>query len=92
MFGFILLILMIAILSVVEEKYKTYRIKHKQTTYIYCKCGNELCSSNSFISDTYDKKDNNHVIYKCSKCGAKHDYNFDIAPMPISWEHIKKGV
>jgi hypothetical protein len=60
-------------------------IKHKkQTTFIYCKCGNEMCSDNSFISDTYDDNGDNHVKYKCEECGMESDFNFDIAPVPIN--------
>ena len=63
-----------------------FKKKSKQSTFIYCNCGNELCSDGSFISDTYDEKNNNHVLYKCVKCGMESDFNFDIAPLPISWE------
>lgn len=63
--------------------------KQEQTTYIYCKCGNEMCSDGSFISDTIDRDGQNHVQYKCGKCGLKADYNFDIAPVPINWDVIK---
>jgi hypothetical protein len=59
--------------------------KLKQTTFIYCKCGNEMCSDSSFISDTYDNNGDNHVKYKCEKCGTESDFNFDIAPFPINW-------
>lgn len=60
-----------------------------QQTYIHCRqCNNELCSSDSFISDTYDENNNNHVLYKCSSCGLKADYNFDIAPVPINWLNL----
>lgn len=63
--------------------------KKKQTTFIYCKCGNEMCSDGSFVSDTYDENNNNHVKYKCKKCGLESDYNFDIAPVPVNWNDIK---
>lgn len=62
--------------------------KPKQHTFIYCKCSNELISSDSFISDTGSGGDN-HVLYKCTKCGKNLDFNFDIAPIPINWEQIK---
>jgi hypothetical protein len=68
----------------------TRKRKPKQSTFIYCGCGNELCSSGSFISDTYDERGDNHVRYKCSTCGEETDYNFDIAPVPISWAEINK--
>ena len=45
------------------------RNKNKQKTFIYCQCGNEICSDGSFVSDTYDENNDNHVRYKCKKCG-----------------------
>lgn len=57
-------------------------------TSIYCKCGNDMCSDNSFISDEGEGEEN-HVKYKCEKCDLEHDYNFDIAPVPISWTELK---
>jgi hypothetical protein len=60
-----------------------------QGVFVYCKCGNEMCGDGSFVSDDYDKFGNNHVIYKCKKCGLESDYNFDIAPVPISWKDIR---
>ena len=63
--------------------------KKEQTTFIYCKCGNEMCSDGSFISDTYDKNGDNHVKYKCEKCGMESDFNFDIAPVPINWNVLR---
>lgn len=62
----------------------------KQRTFIYCDCGNELVSDGSFVSDTYDKNENNHVIYKCKKCNKKSDWNFDIASLPINWKELRK--
>ena len=70
---------------------KLFKKEHKkpvQRTFIDCSCGNELCSSRSFVSDTLDKNGDNHVLYKCSMCGAESDYNFDIAPVPINWKRI----
>ncbi len=65
-------------------------LKSPQLTFIYCSnCRNELCSSNSFISDTYDENGDNHVLYKCSSCGEEYDYNFDIAPVPVNWDCLK---
>ena len=58
-------------------------------TSIFCTCGNDMCLDNSFISDTCDENGDNHVRYKCEKCGKGYDYNFDIAPVPISWSDIK---
>ena len=65
--------------------------KKKNRLQIFCKkCNNDLCADDSFISDTYDKNEDNHVKYKCKKCGKKSDYNFDIAPVPINWEELSK--
>lgn len=68
-----------------------FKRKKSQETFIYCECGNEMCSDKSFISDTYDEKNDNHVNYKCQKCGKEYDYNFDIAPVPIDWNELNKG-
>lgn len=74
-----------------RNPFKRKQIKRKQTLFIRCeKCGNELCASNSFVSDSYDKNGDNHVIYCCSNCGHKKDYNFDIAPIPIKWSELRK--
>lgn len=63
---------------------RLFIIRPKQYTYCYCsKCKNELISSGSFISDSYDEHETNHVIYKCTQCGAVSDFNFDIAPFPV---------
>lgn len=64
--------------------------KIEQKTFIYCVCGNELCSDGSFISDSYDENDDNHVLYKCKKCGTESDFNFDIAPCPINWKELQQ--
>lgn len=63
-------------------------VKQKQTTFIYCKCGNEMCSDGSFVSDTYDENGSNHVRYKCKKCGEESDYNFDICMLPVNWNKL----
>jgi hypothetical protein len=52
--------------------------------FLYCDCGNELMASNSFVSDSYDKDWNNHVLFKCSKCGKELDFDFDV-PVPLRW-------
>ena len=65
------------------------RIKAGQTCFIYCECGNELISSNSFVEDIIDKDHDNHVKYICTKCDKFHDYNFDIAPVPINWNQLE---
>jgi hypothetical protein len=59
-------------------------------TVIQCdQCGNNLVVGNSFVSDT-DENGENHVRYKCEICGTEHDYNFDIAPVPVSWKSIRE--
>jgi hypothetical protein len=59
---------------------------------IYCrKCKNDLCSDDSFISDTYDDDGNNHVKYKCKKCGTEADFNFDFFLVPINWKDIRNA-
>ena len=55
---------------------------------VYCTCGVELITSNSFISDTYDNNSDNHVLYKCKICGKYTDFNFDVAPLPIPWDEL----
>lgn len=50
-----------------------------QRTFCWCECGNELCSTNSFIKDT------DFVYYKCSSCGLKSKWDFD-CPAPILLE------
>jgi hypothetical protein len=62
-----------------------------QVTYIHCTCGNELCSG-SFVSDSYDERGDNHVLYRCTKCGKESDFNFDIAPVPINWTNLRRVV
>lgn len=53
----------------------------KQSTFIWCDCGNELCSTESF--DEYENlSDSDLVHYKCSKCGEKSEWDFE-APVPI---------
>jgi hypothetical protein len=49
---------------------------------VYCKCGNELTTTNSFISDE-GEQENNIVTYKCSHCNKESKFNFDIAPCPL---------
>ena len=56
--------------------------KIRQTCFCYCsECNNELCGSNSFVSDE------EVVTYKCDKCGEISIWNFDIAPVPILLSH-----
>ena len=73
-----------------QNALKRLNLKTSQDTFIYCECGNELCSDGSFVSDTY-RNNQNHVKYKCKKCGLISDYNFDIAPVPINWKNLHKG-
>lgn len=53
--------------------------KHRnQMTWCFCPvCKQDLCSTDSFVSDTGHGKDN-RVTYKCSRCGAKSTWNFDV--------------
>lgn len=76
-------------MKIIQWLKNLWKLKVVQRTFIYCDCGNELIDSKSFVSDTYDENDNNHVIYKCSQCGLEHDYNFDIAPVPINWLELR---
>jgi len=64
--------------SFLKEHKFCEKLRKKQTTFVYCTCGNELTSSNSFISDTLDG-----VKYKCKKCGRNSTWNFDIFPLPV---------
>ncbi len=49
------------------------KFKDKQTTFCYCpNCKNELISSDSFVSDE------EFVTYKCVKCGAISEWDFDV--------------
>lgn len=51
--------------------------KKKQTTFCYCKCGNELVSDcKAFVKDT------DFVYYKCPKCKRISKWDFDM-PVPI---------
>lgn len=59
-----------------RQKFEEKQLKKGQYTFCYCKCGNELISSNSFLRDT------DFVYYKCSKCGKISKWDFD-APCPI---------
>lgn len=52
--------------------------KQAQSTFCYCpNCNNELCGSDSFVSDN-----RNGVTYKCSLCHCKSLWDFDIFPAP----------
>lgn len=54
-----------------RQKFEEKQLKKGQRTFCYCKCGNELVSSDSFVEDT------DYVYYKCSKCGRKSKWDFD---------------
>ena len=76
------------IIALFKQAIKTQK---SQSTFIYCEnCNNELYSSNSFISDSYDQYNIRHVIYKCSICQTIVDYNFDIAPYMASFLPLKR--
>ncbi len=92
--GFMKMKSVILFLNSLKERFDYWKSfyfsnNHEQKTFLYCECGNELISSNSFISDTYDEKGDNHVLYKCSNCGLKSDWNFDIAPVVINWNKLR---
>jgi len=54
-------------------------MQNKQSCFCYCpECNNELCGTNSFISDS-----DGIVTYECSKCGKVSQFDFNIAPVPI---------
>jgi hypothetical protein len=56
-------------------------IDGKWNTKAYCKCGNELVHSNSFIKERYVTHTDQYVYdYKCSFCGNGLHYNPDIIP------------
>ena len=68
---------------------KLFKGRPEQHTFIYCEaCSNELCSSDSFVSDTYDDRGWNRVLYRCSRCGHECLYDFDVAPLPIKWSEL----
>lgn len=51
-----------------------------QGTFCWCHCGNELCSSNSYVDLMNDI--NRFEYFKCSVCGRESKWDFD-APCPI---------
>lgn len=54
-----------------------------QKTFCWCDCGNELCSSNSYVDLMNDI--NRYEYYKCSKCGQDSKWDFDcIVPIRIN--------
>lgn len=55
------------------------KMNRKQTLFLKCrKCGNELISSGSFVSD-----DEYGVKYKCTDCSTESVWNFDLFPIPV---------
>ena len=56
---------------------KLFKRKPKQTTFCYCTCGIELCSSHV---NCYE--DNDGLIHFKCKCGVKTTWLFD-TPTPI---------
>ena len=56
-------------------------IDGKWNTLCYCRCGNELVHSQSFLRERYVSKTNQFVYdYRCSFCGTEQYYNPDIIP------------
>ena len=56
---------------------KKRKFIRKQGTFCWCPiCKEDLCSNNSFKSDT------DLVRYECSNCGCRSAWNFDI-PSPL---------
>ena len=59
-----------------RQKFEEKQLKKGQYSFCYCKCGNELISSNSLLMDT------DFVYFQCSKCRKISKWDFD-APCPI---------
>jgi len=55
----------------------------KQYTWVYCECGNELCSDGSYEGTYLTEFDVRSVRYICKKCGDVSWFDFDRAPVPI---------
>lgn len=53
-----------------------------QTTFIWCECGNELCSSNSHTGSGDINIQSGMEFYKCSQCGDESRWMFD-SPVPF---------
>ena len=68
-----------------KENTFTFTVRDKnQNTFCYCPiCKNELCSTNSFVSDT-----EKGVTYKCSRCRCESLWYFD-TPAPFIMKHQK---
>ena len=54
----------------------------EQRTFCWCpNCKEDLCSNNSFISDT------DLVRYICTNCSCRSEWNFDsLSPILIKWK------
>lgn len=63
----------------IERMKQKFRKKEEQLTFCFCpNCRHELVGDpSSFIEDT------DLVRYKCSACGNKSEWNFDIAPVAL---------
>ena len=58
-----------------------HAIEGKWCNQVFCKCGNELVHSQSFLKDRYVKSTDQSVFdYQCSFCGTTQHYNPDIIP------------
>lgn len=51
---------------------------YRQSVFMFCKCGNELWSSDSFEREEDDK-----FYFKCSRCRRRSVFDSSIAPVPI---------
>ena len=58
-----------------------HKIDGKWNTQCFCKCGNELVHSQSFLKERHVKDTDQYVYdYKCSFCGQVQHYNPEIIP------------
>jgi hypothetical protein len=74
----------------ITKLFKKKAPKKKQTTHIWCKCGNELVgdAQHSLVRDIY-VNGRNVVHYKCSKCNENSYWDFD-HPAPLSLPFTKE--
>lgn len=68
-------------LEKVKQKRDKELLKYS-SCLVYCDCGNELTTTNSFVSDE-GEQGKNVVTYRCSHCEQESKWNFDLAPAPI---------
>lgn len=54
----------------------------EQTTFAWCDCGNELCSSGSHTASGDVALQAGIEFFRCSRCGKESKWMFD-APVPI---------